>query len=171
MSALKNETEEDIQLSKNPSRDKVKRGRSNGTKLWEKHIKDTCSNITPTPNSPWRWLISHTSGLRMVTQAAHVLHANTTGLRLGTHLHLGNEVTTLKWHQSRWEEVMVFPRNGGLRVINQSRFTAASGQIVFQAHLEVGITSLLFHQHPVWEVEGHVGRIQQSEVLQGAKRH
>lgn len=51
MSALKNETEEDIQLSKNPSRDKVKRGRSNGTKLWEKHIKDTCSNITPTPNS------------------------------------------------------------------------------------------------------------------------
>ncbi len=62
---------------------------------------------------------------------------------------------------------MIFPLNRGLRVVDKSSSTAASGQIVFQAQIDLGIMSLLLHQHPVWKVEEHLDRIWQSEVLQG----
>lgn len=162
------------------------------SKLWE-HTGDTCIDISrlisalPLSGDP-----SVTSRLSLKRcqmaheQPSHDTHSlqssptHTSSLPTACHddypvetdnplytQNLGIEVMTLKWHQSRSEEVIVFPLKsrpprGRLKQRRSSfRPNCVSGTDRLRHHVST------LHQHLHRKVEKHLDRIWQSEVLQG----
>lgn len=75
-------------------------------------------------------------------------------------LNLGIKVITLKWHQSRWEEVMTFPP------IEASAWKIKAAQKKLQANCFSGtgrlrhhVSTLLYTSTLFWTVEQHLDRI------------